>query len=98
MSSGRYKWQKNWSLNFEEGIATHESGVQYRRGTSGIVFMVSDKYANDYGEQVVAEMGIIKASEHLQRLKREAVKLLTNKPKDKNGKPIKNENKKTVER
>lgn len=88
--SPRYKWQKNWNLDFEAGIATHESSMQYRRGSSGVVFLVADTYAHTYGEKVVAEMGIIKASEHLQRLKREAVKLLTNTPKDKNGKPIKN--------
>lgn len=87
-NSPRYKWQKNWNLDYEAGIATHESGVQYRQGTSGIVFMVSDKYANEYGEKVASEMGILKATEHLQRMKREAVKLLTNTPKDKNGKPI----------
>ncbi len=85
--SKRYQWQKNWNVDHDAGTATHESGLMYQIGNSGVVFLRSDKYADAYGDQVVADMGIIKASEHLARLKREAVKLLT-KRNDKNGKPI----------
>jgi flagellar biosynthesis/type III secretory pathway protein FliH len=69
-------WYKAWNADPEAGVATHESGLQYRLGASGVVFLVPDKYADDYGAKIIAEMGIINASEHLAKLKRDAVKLL----------------------
>jgi hypothetical protein len=74
--SKNYKWQKDWNVDHEASTATHDGGIMYKLGTTGVVFMIKDKYADDYAEKMIAQMGIINATEHLGKLKRQAIKLL----------------------